>query len=57
MNIFLICIDVNQLFIQKYVNALDTHGEDGLGESVIGRIPGYNTYERAVSFLTRILQG
>lgn len=51
-----IYVGANQPLIKKYVNALDTHGEDGLGESFFENIPGYNTHESAVSFLARTLQ-
>ena len=30
---------------REYVNALDTHGEDGLGESFLPEIPGYEQNE------------
>ena len=41
---------------KEYVNALDTHGEDGLGESFLEEIAGYDTHEQAVSFLARTLR-
>lgn len=38
---------------REYVNALDTHGEDGLGESFLPQVPGYEQDEDAVTFLAR----
>ena len=43
---------------REYVNALDTHGEDGLGESFLPNVDpseGSQTEESAVSFLRRTL--
>ena len=40
----------------EYVNALDTHGEDGLGESFLPEIPGYEQNETAVEFMGRIIR-
>lgn len=41
---------------KEYVDALDTHGKDGLGESFLEEITGYDTHEHAVSFLARALR-
>ncbi len=41
---------------REYVNALDTHGSDGLGESFLEPVPGYRQQEAAVDFLKRILR-
>lgn len=40
---------------RDYVNALDTHGADGLGESFLEEVEGYEQAEDAVSFLSTIL--
>ena len=36
---------------RDYVNALDTHGEDGLGESFLPEVAGYEQEIGAVDFL------
>lgn len=36
---------------RDYVNALDTHGEDGLGESFLPEVEGYEQERTAVGFL------
>ena len=36
---------------RDYVNALDTHGEDGLGESFLPEVKGYEQEQTAVEFL------
>ena len=36
---------------REYVNALDTHGEDGLGESFLPELEGYEQSQTAVDFL------
>ena len=36
---------------RDYVNALDTHGEDGLGESFLPEVIGYQQQISAVDFL------
>ena len=36
---------------REYVNALDTHGADGLGESSLPEVPGYEQSMSAVEFL------
>ena len=36
---------------RDYVNALDTHGEDGLGESFLPAVEGYEQTQTAVGFL------
>ena len=41
---------------RDYVNALDTHGADGLGESFLPEIPGYHQDQSAVDFLSDILK-
>ena len=41
---------------RDYVNALDTHGEDGLGESFLPEVTGYQQQISAVDFLTDILK-
>ena len=41
---------------RDYVNALDTHGEDGLGESFLPNVPGYEQEMDAVTFLSDILK-
>ena len=40
---------------RDYVNALDTHGADGLGESFLPEIPGYQQEIGAVDFLSKAL--
>ena len=37
---------------REYVNALDTHGEDGLGESFLPEVEGYEQEMNAVEFLS-----
>jgi purine nucleosidase len=41
---------------REYVNALDTHGEDGLGESSLPEVPGYRQEKTAVEFLSEMLR-
>ena len=41
---------------RDYVNALDTHGEDGLGESFLPEVTGYQQQISAVDFLADILK-
>ncbi|MDO5418063.1 MAG: nucleoside hydrolase, partial [Lachnospiraceae bacterium] len=36
---------------REYVNALDTHGADGLGESFLPEVPGYEQERSAAEFL------
>lgn len=38
---------------RDYVNALDTHGADGLGESFLPEVPGYEQSVNAVEFLEK----
>ncbi len=38
---------------RDYVNALDTHGEDGLGESFLPAVEGYEQTQTAVEFLCK----
>ncbi len=40
---------------RDYVNALDTHGADGLGESFLPEVPGYQQEIGAVDFLSKTL--
>lgn len=41
---------------RDYVNALDTHGEDGLGESFLAEVAGYEQEIGAVDFLASVLK-
>ena len=41
---------------RDYVNALDTHGEDGLGESFLPEVTGYQQQISAVDFLADVLK-
>ena len=41
---------------RDYVNALDTHGADGLGESFLPEVPGYQQEIGAVDFLSEALK-
>lgn len=41
---------------RDYINALDTHGEDGLGESFLPEVDGYNQNMGAVEFLVSALK-
>lgn len=41
---------------REYVNALDTHGEDGLGESFLPEVDGYEQEMSAVDFLAFTLK-
>ena len=40
---------------REYINALDTHGADGLGESFLEEVPGYRQDMDAVTFLEKTL--
>ena len=40
---------------RDYVNALDTHGADGLGKSFLPEVPGYQQEIGAVDFLSKAL--
>ncbi len=51
-----IYIGQSQPLKKKYVNALDTHGEDGLGESFLPEVEGYKQEMDAVSFLKKTLK-
>ena len=42
--------------VKTYVDALDTHGADGLGESFLEEVQGYETTESAVAFLAHTLR-
>ena len=39
---------------REYVNALDTHGKDGLGESFLAEVAGYDQEMGAVEFMEKI---
>ncbi|MGN0324391.1 MAG: nucleoside hydrolase [Oliverpabstia sp.] len=41
---------------RDYVNALDTHGEDGLGESFLPKVNGYEQEMGAVDFMVSVLK-
>lgn len=41
---------------RNYINALDTHGIDGLGESFLEEVEGYQQKEDAISYLSKILR-
>lgn len=41
---------------RTYVNALDTHGADGLGESFLDPVPGYSRSQSAEKFLSSVLR-
>ena len=41
---------------REYVNALDTHGSDGLGESFLPEIPGYEQTLTATSFMAETIK-
>lgn len=41
---------------KEYVNALDTHGADGLGESFLEEVSGYEQPMQAVEFLSDVLR-
>lgn len=41
---------------KEYVNALDTHGEDGLGESFLEPVSGYEQDMDAITFLSQTLK-
>lgn len=41
---------------RDYVNALDTRGEDGLGESFLPEVTGYHQQISAVDFLADVLK-
>lgn len=44
--------------VREYVNALDTHGSDGLGESFLPEVPGQEIPEKtAVEFMRETLKG
>lgn len=51
-----IFIGASQPLKKPFVNALDTHGSDGLGESFLEPIPGYKQERNAVAFLKDILK-
>ncbi|MCR5785528.1 MAG: nucleoside hydrolase [Eubacterium sp.] len=41
---------------REYIDALDTHGKDGLGESFLENVPGYEKEIDAVTFMADILK-
>ena len=41
---------------REYVNALDTHGEDGLGESYLPEVDGYEQQMGSVDFMATVLK-
>ena len=41
---------------REYINALDTHGSDGLGESFLENVPGYEKKATATEFLAETLK-
>lgn len=41
---------------KPYVNALDTHGADGLGESFLDPVPGHEQERSAIEFLSKTLK-
>lgn len=45
----------NKPLKKEYVNALDTHGQDGLGESFLDQVVGYEQSMNAVEYLSSIL--
>ena len=49
-------IGENKPLKRDYVNALDTHGADGLGESFLPRVLGYQQEIGAVDFLADVLK-
>ncbi len=51
-----IYIGAKQPLRKPFVNALDTHGADGLGESYLREIPGYHQDIDAVTFLSQTLR-
>lgn len=50
-----IYLGAKQPLVKTYVDALDTHGSDGLGESFLEEVAGHETKESAVAFLSRTL--
>lgn len=51
------CISVKAKPLKReYVNALDTHGEDGLGESFLPEVEGWQQEMGAVDFMADILK-
>ncbi len=47
-------IGVEKPLRREYVNALDTHGEDGLGESFLPEVEGFRQEMGAVEFLSKL---
>lgn len=51
-------VGANRPRVREYVNALDTHGADGLGESFLPEVPGQEIPEKsAVEFMRETLKG
>ena len=51
-----IFVGVKRPIRREYVNALDTHGEDGLGESYLPEVDGYEQQMGAVDFMASVLK-
>lgn len=51
-----IYIGADKPLSKPYVNALDTHGADGLGESFLDNVEGYHQDYDAITFLSKALQ-
>lgn len=41
---------------REYIDALDTHGQDGLGESFLPEVPGYEQNKHAAEFMEETLE-
>lgn len=41
---------------REYIDALDTHGQDGLGESFLPEVPGYEQKKSAVEFMEETIE-
>lgn len=50
-------VGADRPLVREYVNALDTHGADGLGESFLPDVPGYEQGMSAVEFLAQRFGG
>ncbi|WP_259335052.1 nucleoside hydrolase [Amedibacillus dolichus] len=51
-----IYIGADKPLSKTYINALDTHGADGLGESFLDNVEGYRQDDDAITFLSKTLQ-
>lgn len=51
-----IYVGAHQPLKREYINALDTHGSDGLGESFLDSVAGYEQDMDALSFYSHILR-